>query len=406
MKEILLWISSFFTLVISIFWIQVLFTKNEKSKETGKFPKVSILIPAYNEEKNISKTIESVLKLNYPKNKIEIIVIDDSSTDKTAQIAEKFKNVKVIYNKHNGPGKASALNAGLKHVSGDFFAVVDADSEIEKDSLKNIMGYFDDKKTGAVISSIKIKNPKNVYQHIQRLEYILSTFMRKLMSKIDTLHITPGVLSVYKSALIKKLGGFDENNITEDLEIALRLRINNYSVKISPDSITYTKVPSNFKELWNQRIRWFRGFIYNHLKYKKMFMNRKYGLTGIFQMPLNVITFFMVILLFFLISYELLARMYEFIFKAILLKNNLFIIYLDFPTIKELVLNIDLKLIFPFIITFFLSVYLLNKAHKSMNEKILFNPSLLIYFTVYPILRMMHWIVAFYKEIRNTKRKW
>src|SRR3989344_5053584 len=99
MKEILLWISSFFTLVISIFWIQVLFTKNEKSKETGKFPKVSILIPAYNEEKNISKTIESVLKLNYPKNKIEIIVIDDSSTDKTAQIAEKFKNVKVIYNK-------------------------------------------------------------------------------------------------------------------------------------------------------------------------------------------------------------------------------------------------------------------------------------------------------------------
>ena len=406
MKEILLWISSFFTLVISIFWIQVLFTKNEKSKETGKFPKVSILIPAYNEEKNISKTIESVLKLNYPKNKIEIIVIDDSSTDKTAQIAEKFKNVKVIYNKHNGPGKASALNAGLKHVSGDFFAVVDADSEIEEDSLKNIMGYFDDKKTGAVISSIKIKNPKNVYQHIQRLEYILSTFMRKLMSKIDTLHITPGVLSVYKSALIKKLGGFDENNITEDLEIALRLRINNYSVKISPDSITYTKVPSNFKELWNQRIRWFRGFIYNHLKYKKMFMNRKYGLTGIFQMPLNVITFFMVILLFFLISYELLARMYEFIFKAILLKNNLFIIYLDFPTIKELVLNIDLKLIFPFIITFFLSVYLLNKAHKSMNEKILFNPSLLIYFTVYPILRMMHWIVAFYKEIRNTKRKW
>ena len=406
MKEILLWISSFFTLVISIFWIQVLFTKNEKSKETGKFPKVSILIPAYNEEKNISKTIESVLKLNYPKNKIEIIVIDDSSTDKTAQIAEKFKNVKVIYNKHNGPGKASALNAGLKHVSGDFFAVVDADSEIEEDSLKNIMGYFDDKKTGAVISSIKIKNPKNVYQHIQRLEYILSTFMRKLMSKIDTLHITPGVLSVYKSALIKKLGGFDENNITEDLEIALRLRINNYSVKISPDSITYTKVPSNFKELWNQRIRWFRGFIYNHLKYKKMFMNRKYGLTGIFQMPLNVITFFMVILLFFLISYELLARMYEFIFKAILLKNNLFIIYLDFPTIKELVLNIDLKLIFQFIITFFLSVYLLNKAHKSMNEKILFNPSLLIYFTVYPILRMMHWIVAFYKEIRNTKRKW
>ncbi len=406
MKEILLWISSFFTLVISIFWIQVLFLKNEKSKETGKFPNVSILIPAYNEEKNISKTIESVLKLNYQKNKIEIIVIDDSSTDKTAQVVGKFKHVKIIYNKHNGLGKASALNAGLKHVSGDFFAVVDADSEIEKNSLKNIISYFDDKNTGSVISSIKIKNPKNVYQHIQRLEYILSTFMRKLMSKIDTLHITPGVLSVYRASLIKKLGGFDENNITEDLEIALRLRSNNYSVKISPDSITYTKVPSNFKELWNQRIRWFRGFIYNHIKYKKMFMNKKYGIIGKFQMPLNALTFFMVILLFFLISYELLSRAYEFIFKVILLKNNIFVIYLDFPPIKELMLNIDLKLTFPLIISFFLSIYLLNKAHKSMNEKILFNPSLLIYFTIYPLLRMMHWMVAFYKEAGNTKRKW
>src|SRR3989344_5860927 len=348
MNEVFLWISSFFALVISIFWLQVMLLNEEKTKITTKFPSVSILIPAYNEGKTITKTIKSVLNLDYPKDKLEIIVINDSSTDNTANMVKKFKEVKLIYNKHRGAGKASALNTGLKYANGELFAVIDADSEIEKYSLKNLISYFEDNKTGSVISSIKIRNPKNIYHHIQRLEYILATFIRKLMSKIDTLHITPGVLSVYRTRLIKKLGGFDEKNITEDLEIALRLRANNYSVKMSPDSITYTRIPSDFKELWHQRIRWFRGFIYNNLKYKKMFMNKKYGAIGRFQLPLNVLTFFTIVILFVFISYEVFTNLYESIF----------------------------------------------------------NPALLIYFTAYPLLRTLHWMAAFYKEIIRSKRKW
>ena len=383
MNEVFLWISSFFALVISIFWLQVMLLNEEKTKITTKFPSVSILIPAYNEGKTITKTIKSVLNLDYPKDKLEIIVINDSSTDNTADMVKKFKEVKLIYNKHRGAGKASALNMGLKYAKGELFAVIDADSEIEKNSLKNLISYFEDNKTGSVISSIKIRNPKNIYHHIQRLEYILATFIRKLMSKIDTLHITPGVLSVYRTKLIKKLGGFDEKNITEDLEIALRLRANNYSVKMSPDSITYTRIPSDFKELWHQRIRWFRGFIYNNLKYKKMFMNKKYGAMGRFQLPLNVLTFFTIVILFVFISYEVFTNLYESIFNLFLLKNN-YLYSIEFPSLKQLLLNMNVKLIFPLTISFFLSFYLLKKAHKSMGEKFIFNPALLLNATKCP----------------------
>ena len=184
-----------------------------------------------------------------------------------------------------------------------------------------------------------------------------------------------------------------------------RLRANNYSVKMSPDSITYTRIPSDFKELWHQRIRWFRGFIYNNLKYKKMFMNKKYGAMGRFQLPLNVLTFFTIVILFVFISYEVFTNLYESIFNLFLLKNN-YLYSIEFPSLKQLLLNMNVKLIFPLTISFFLSFYLLKKAHKSMGEKFIFNPALLIYFTAYPLLRTLHWMAAFYKEIIRSKRKW
>jgi hypothetical protein len=136
-------------------------------------------------------------------------------------------------------------------------------------------------------------------------------------------------------------------------------------------------------------------------------MNKKYGLMGKFQLPLNAITFLTVIALFVVIAYEFFTRLYEFIFRIILLKSNLlYSINLNFPSIKELLLSTNVKLLFPLTISFLLSFYLLNKAHKSMKEKLILNPALLLYFTVYPILRTLHWITAFYKEAIQGKRKW
>lgn len=405
MREIILWILSFISLLVSLFWLQVIYLKNKERKIIKNYPFVSILIPAYNEEKNIAKTIRSILNLDYPKEKLKIIVINDGSSDNTKEIASKFKDVLVIDNKHKGIGKASALNQGLKFADTELFAVLDSDSEVSRDSLKKLVQMFDDKKTAAAISRIKVKNLKNVFTHIQRIEYILATFIRNLMSKIDTLHITPGVLSVYRTNVIKKLKNFDENNITEDLEIAMRLRYHNYNVKMNDGAVTYTNVPSSFKGLWTQRIRWFRGFIQNNLKYKRMFMSRKHGLMGKLQLPLNAITFFTILLTFFLLIYELIRSLYINMTKLFLLKSDIYYL-IEFPSLKELILGIDIKYIFPLTISFIISLFLLHLAHKNSKEKWMLNPALLIYFTVYPLLRLVHWVTAMYKETIKSRRKW
>jgi len=405
MREIILWILAFISLFVSLFWLQVMYIKKKESSNLNYFPNVSIIIPAHNEEKSIAKTIKSVLNLNYPKDKLKIIVVNDQSTDKTKEIAERFKGVLVVYNKHKGIGKASALNRGLKLVSTELFSVLDADSEVSKDSLKKLVILFKEKNTAAAISRIMIKNNKNTLTNIQRIEYILATFIRKLMSKIDTLHITPGVLSVYRTSVVKKLNGFDENNITEDLEIAMKLRYHNYSVKMNDEAVTYTNVPFTLDKFWHQRIRWFRGFIYNNLKYKKMFMSKKHGLMGRLQAPMNAITFITILLTFFLISYEIISLLYKFISKLILLKQDIIYTF-RIPPIKELLLSVNINYIFPLTVAFLLSLYLLHLAHKTSKEKWLFNPALLIYFSIYPIVRLIHWVTAMYKETTKAKRKW
>jgi len=406
MISFFIWAVSFLSLFLAIFWIIVLYTKIASAPGKAEASKkITILVPALNEEQTIARTITS-LQASLYKN-IEIIVINDGSTDKTAEIVKKFRGVKLINNVHRGIGKSSALNAGLKRATGELLAVVDADTEISKDALNKILPSFNNPKVGAVISTIKIKNLDNFYSRLQRIEYILATFSRVLMSKLDTLHVTPGALSVYRTSLISKLGGFDENNITEDLEIALRLKYYGYAIKIEQNSIAYTNVPSDFKSLWNQRVRWFRGFIYNTGKYRKMFLSKEHGIMGRFQIPINFFTLAAILFSVSLLAYGAIREGYFILLKFLVLRWEILdISYYHLPSFREAVLNVNIGLFFPVAITFLLSLFILHKAHKSINERWSISPSLFIYFTIYPILRSLHWLTAFYKESLRSKRRW
>src|SRR3989344_5098205 len=258
-----LWGVSFIGLILGVFWLNLLFFKEGKRINLKSFPYVSIIVAAHNEEKNISRTINSLLALNYPKNKLEIIVVNDESTDNTINIVKKFKQVKLINNKHKGIGKASAVNAGIRISKGEFFGVLDADSEVDKDSLKTVLTYFSNEKVGCVITPITVIEAKNLYRGLQKIEYAFTAMIRELMSRINTLYYSHGVLSVLRTNLIKKIGYFDENNLTEDLEIAMRLKSKGYDVKMASKTLTYTRVPGTFKDLWKQRVRWYRGFMHN-----------------------------------------------------------------------------------------------------------------------------------------------
>ena len=404
----ILWTVSLIGLILGIFWLNLLFFKESKKIRLKKFVKVSVIIPAHNEEDTIGKTIKSLLKLKYPKDKLEIIVVDDESNDNTADAAKKFKQIKLINNKHRGVGKASAVNCGLKFATGEFVAIVDADSEVSENSLRNALEYFSGNKVGCVITPIKVLESGNIYNNLQKIEYSFTAMIRELMSRVNTLYYSHGVLSIFRKDLIKKLGGFDENNLTEDLEIAMRLKANGYDIRMASNALTYTRVPVTFKDLWKQRVRWYRGFMYNLIKYRKVIFKKKYGLYGNFQLPLNIFGLFILAVVFALFSYEIISKIYDWIIKIIILRFDIFHFNIEnLPTLKDIILNFDVKYFFPLIVVILVNLFLFHRASKIFNQKTrFFSLTLLIYFIIYPILTMFHWVSALFQEVFNIRKKW
>ena len=213
------------TLFYTIFWlITFLDNKEEKKKVIKKFPFVSVIVPAYNEEKVILETIDSVIGLDYPRDKLDIIIVNDGSTDSTKEVIEKFidehndYDIKLI--SQDNKGKWVALNNALKIAKGEFFTCLDADSSVEKAALKKMLPYFTDNNVAAVLPLIKIKNPKGILQKIQCYEYIVNFFYKKIMSSLNCIHVTPGPFGLYRKDVIDKLGGFRQGHNTEEMEIS------------------------------------------------------------------------------------------------------------------------------------------------------------------------------------------
>ncbi len=237
-----------------------------------RFPTITFLVPAYNEEKSIGNTIKSLLNLTYPKDKKKIIIINDGSKDKTAEIirgfVKKYKNIKFLDKKNSG--KADSLNQALKLVNTELFAVTDADSYPEKEALIKMVGFFEqDEKIAAVTSRVLVKNKNNFIEKYQDLDYNVIAWTRKLLDYVDSVYVTNGPLSIYNTKAAKKLGGFDPKNMTEDIEITWHLLSKGYQTKMSYSAKVYTTVPSRIKQWINQRVRWNLGGLQTIYKYKK-----------------------------------------------------------------------------------------------------------------------------------------
>ena len=239
---------------------------------------VSILIPAYNEAESIGKTIESALALDYPKEKLEIIVIDDGSKDDTFKLAKKYKSNKWpkvrIFSKSNG-GKGSALNLGISKAENEIIVSMDADTFVQKNALKKMIACFYSDKIMSVTPSMGVYKPESILQRIQQIEYYMGNFLRKSFAIVDSIHVTPGAFSAYRKEFFQKHGGYDVGNITEDLEIALRIQKLGYRIENAPEAVVYTIVPKTFKALIIQRRRWYTGLTKNLYHYKELFGIKK-----------------------------------------------------------------------------------------------------------------------------------
>ncbi len=297
-SNVIFYILTFLSVYVQVFFL-ITFLENRKKIiirkgpiKLIKYPKVTVIVPCWNEEKTIYKTVRSLLNLNYPKDKLKIFLIDDGSTDKTWDVIQRFSkysNIK-IFRKENG-GKYTALNLGLESVETDFLGCLDADSEADPESLTRIMSYFEkDKNIMAVSPSIIAINSKNMVQNAQKVEYDMSVYTKKMLGFLGAIHVTPGPLTIFRKKVFDDLGPYRHAHNTEDMEIAFRMQKNHYKIEQCNDAYIYTNTPTTIKKLYKQRLRWIYGSINNMIDYRKIILKKKYGNFSLFTVPYNVLS--------------------------------------------------------------------------------------------------------------------
>ncbi len=252
-------------------------------------PSISILIPAFNEEKVLARTIETVIEATYP-NK-EIIVIDDGSTDRSRQIAEGFadQGVKVVH-RPNG-GKATALNHGLMFARGEVIVVVDSDSRVCKNTLVELVKPFRDPEVAAVAGNIKVFNRGNLLTKCQALEYIASiNISRRALDIFGSVAVVPGALGAYRREALESSGRYDPDTLVEDFDITIKALKSGKVVQASSSAISYTEAPQTIREFVKQRLRWYRGNFQAMWKHHDAAFNTRYGFLQRLSFPYMAIS--------------------------------------------------------------------------------------------------------------------
>ena len=235
-------------------------------KARGFEPKVTVLVPAYNEASVIQPALESLFKIDYPN--IEFLVVDDGSTDNTSAIV--FDTIQMNPNvdcklvvKNNG-GKSSALNRGISEASGELILCVDADSRIASDSVRKGVRHFTDQRVGAVSGFVRVASLRNLLLKFQDLEYAITlNFARPALALSGAVTIVPGPAGMFRKDVLNELAGYqeDKNVFAEDADLTVRMLARGFHVTSEPGMISYTEAPETLMPLLRQRYRWNRGIL-------------------------------------------------------------------------------------------------------------------------------------------------
>ncbi len=251
-------------------------------------PQVAVLIPAYNEEKVIARTIRSALVSDYPN--LHVIVIDDGSSDKTLEVAraafaqEEASGRVLILTKPNS-GKADALNFGLEHLRGEeLFVGIDADTVIAGDAISRLVPHFLNPKVGAVAGNAKVGNRINLWTRWQALEYITSqNFERRALNTMGAVSVVPGAIGAWRVSAVREAGGFHTDTVAEDADLTMALLQRGYRVEYEDLALAYTEAPDNARGLMRQRFRWSFGILQSVWKHRGAFARK--GVLGWVALP-------------------------------------------------------------------------------------------------------------------------
>jgi poly-beta-1,6-N-acetyl-D-glucosamine synthase len=285
----LMWVKYYLFLLVSPFYpIRELRRKIKHKKNLEKKgllqqynPKVSVVIPAWNEEVGIIKTIKSVLSNDYEN--IEIVVVNDGSTDKSDEIMKSFIKYlstnkipgydKITYVYRENGGKGRALNTGIEHTTGEIILTMDADSAIEANGIRNLVNYYLDPEIMAVVGNVKVANNNTIVGLLQQLEYYFGFYFKRAYAMLGAEYIFGGACASFRRSVFEELGLFDVTNKTEDIEMSMRTRFAGMKCTYAEDVIAYTEGASNIPGLVNQRVRWKKGRFDTFWKYRSMFFS-------------------------------------------------------------------------------------------------------------------------------------
>src|SRR3990167_7089031 len=293
-----LYVCLFIALYFEVFLMVSFFEKRPSKKDSSLpeyYPMVSMLVPCFNEEKTLAGTIESLLAMHYPKDKLEIVVIDDGSRDNTAAIereyARKYPAQVSFLQKENG-GKYTALNLGIENSRGEIIGCLDADSFAAQDALMEAVKMFgNDPTTMAITPAMQVYKPRTMLELMQSVEYTFGIFYKKMFDNLSAINVLPGPFSMYRREVFKKIGLFRHAHNTEDMEIAFRMHSHGLRIVNAHTAYVYTTVPTTVRSLLRQRTRWSQGFLQNARDYKYMFFNRRFGNFGMLVLPFALSAF-------------------------------------------------------------------------------------------------------------------
>lgn len=379
---VFLLVSPFHPFVERLRYLRARLASGEKTTPSLK---VSVVVPAWNEEVGILKTVESVLHNGYEN--CEIIVVNDGSTDNSDGIMREFlarlssgglrlvKKVIYIYQENGGKGKA--LNTGIKRATGDIILTIDADSALEKGSLARLVRYYADPKIMAVVGHVRVVNTKTLVGLAQHLEYYFGFYNKRGHAIMGAEYIFGGACASFRRVVFDQVGLFDEKNKTEDIEMSMRLRHEGFRCTYAEDVICYTEGASDFRGLIDQRVRWKKGRFDTFIKYRSMFFSTE-----------ESHNFF---LSFFVLPFSLLAE-FQLIFEPIAIA-----ILVTYSIITQEFLSLAVGVLFIFL------VYVATAIFSGKRPR----PFLILLFPfTWPLFYVLDWVefMALWKSLKMLRR--
>ncbi len=319
--------------------------RNKQQALAGKsyHPRVSVIVPAWNEEVGILNTIKTILASTY--RNMEIIVINDGSIDGSHVLMRNFlneyeqrtpiddKKIDIIYRYRINGGKGKALNEGILISTGDIIVSVDADCALRPDTIANFVRHFEDPTVMAAVGNVKIGNTQSILGTLQYLEFLFSFYFKKADSLFNAIYIIGGAAGAFRRKVFEQIGLYNHHNITEDIDLSVRIQDAGMRIVYAADAIVYTEGATTLEGLMKQRLRWKRGRFKTFSDHRHLFFSAKPHHNRILTwvvLPLAIFgdmqLFFEVIFLGFLYIYSLTTHDFSSFISGIMVVSSMFFV--------------------------------------------------------------------------------